>query len=260
MIRSIFLDIDGTLVSLKTHQIPRSTVEALTSAKERGVGIYISTGRPLAIINNIGAISHLIDGYITTNGALCVVKGKTVYCNPIPQEDVDAIMTDSTEKGYACLIAGERDIILKNENQIFYDVFVDQLNVKNIDPKRPLSTLDGQHILQFSPFIKSSYEQELMQKMPHCISGRWHPEFTDITSKQADKGKGLLKMAEYLGLDISETMAFGDGGNDISILRQAGIGVAMGNAGQNVKEVADYITTSVDEDGIKNALMHFGVI
>lgn len=67
-------------------------------------------------------------------------------------------------------------------------------------------------------------------------------------------------MADYLGLNIDETMAFGDGGNDISIIKKAGIGVAMGNAGDNLKEVADYITTSVDEDGVKNALVHFGVI
>lgn len=67
-------------------------------------------------------------------------------------------------------------------------------------------------------------------------------------------------MADYLGLNIDETMAFGDGGNDISIIKKAGIGVAMGNAGDNLKEVADYITTSVDEDGVRNALVHFGVI
>lgn len=67
-------------------------------------------------------------------------------------------------------------------------------------------------------------------------------------------------MADYLGLNIDETMAFGDGGNDISIIKKAGIGVAMGNAGDNLKEVADYITTSVDEDGVMNALVHFGVI
>ena len=91
-------------------------------------------------------------------------------------------------------------------------------------------------------------------------SGRWHPAFTDITSGEADKGKGLQVMAEYLGLDISETMAFGDGGNDISIIREAGIGVAMGNANEEVKAMADYVTSSVDEDGVKNALVHFGII
>ena len=99
-----------------------------------------------------------------------------------------------------------------------------------------------------------------MPRLNNCTSGRWHPAFTDITSADADKGKGLQAMAEYLGLDISETMAFGDGGNDISIIREAGVGVAMGNAGDNLKAVADYITTSVDEDGVKNALEKYGVI
>ena len=67
-------------------------------------------------------------------------------------------------------------------------------------------------------------------------------------------------MADYLGLNIEETMAFGDGGNDISIIKKAGVGVAMGNAGDELKQVADYITTHVDEDGVKNALIKYGVI
>lgn len=96
--------------------------------------------------------------------------------------------------------------------------------------------------------------------MPKCVSGRWHPAFTDITSSDADKSNGLARMAEFLGLDISETMAFGDGGNDISIIRKAGVGIAMGNAGDNVKAAADYITTSVDDDGIRNALRHYRII
>ena len=83
---------------------------------------------------------------------------------------------------------------------------------------------------------------------------------TSITADGADKGKGLAAMARHFGLDISETMAFGDGGNDISIIRRAGTGVAMGNAGDNVKAAADYVTTSVDDDGVMNALVHFGVI
>lgn len=67
-------------------------------------------------------------------------------------------------------------------------------------------------------------------------------------------------MAAAENIAIADTMAFGDGGNDIAILRQAGIGVAMGNANDDVKAVANYITSSVDDDGIANALKHFGVI
>ena len=63
---ALFFDIDGTLVSFTTHEIPQSTVDALTLAKANGASVYISTGRPINLITNLGAISHLIDGYITT--------------------------------------------------------------------------------------------------------------------------------------------------------------------------------------------------
>ena len=67
-------------------------------------------------------------------------------------------------------------------------------------------------------------------------------------------------MSKHLGIGLEECIAFGDGGNDMTILQTAGVGVAMGNAYEGVKAVADYVTTSVDEDGIRNAFIHFGII
>ena len=99
-----------------------------------------------------------------------------------------------------------------------------------------------------------------MPRIPGCISGRWHPAFTDITAEDADKGKGILAMAAHLGLDPQCTMAFGDGGNDTAMIKAAGIGVAMGNALESLKQDADYTTTSVDDDGILNALRHYGLV
>jgi len=97
-------------------------------------------------------------------------------------------------------------------------------------------------------------------RMPGCTSGRWHPEFTDITAATADKGKGIMDLARFRGFDPSRTIAFGDGGNDLSMILQAGIGIAMENATDGLKKHADYITSSVDDDGILNALRHFNVI
>lgn len=261
MIRSLFFDIDGTLVSLNTHQIPQSTIDALTKAKANGVGIYISTGRPISIITNLKAIEPLIDGYITTNGALCFVGGTTVCCNPIDAADVAVMKADADKYDYTVLVVGERDVRLYNPKPIFDKVFRNELCVTNVDTSLPADeVLAKQRILQFSPFIGQEHENSLMPHMSHCVSGRWHPAFTDITAKEADKGNGLAAMAKHLGLDISETMAFGDGGNDVAILRRAGIGVAMGNAGEAAREAADYITTSVDDNGIANALRHFNII
>lgn len=261
MTKSLFFDIDGTLVSFATHEIPISTVRALERAKANGIGIYISTGRPTQIITNLGAIAHLIDGYITVNGALCLVGDHVVSCAPIPAEAVKTLVDDAVANDYTMLVVGERDVRLFNPKPVFDKVFFEELAVSNIDTSLPADeVLESQRILQCSPFFTAEHETALMERMPQCVSGRWHPAFTDITACEADKGKGLEKMAAYLGLDLSETMAFGDGGNDTAILRRAGIGVAMGNANDEAKAAADYITASVDDDGIEKALLHFGLI
>ena len=132
--------------------------------------------------------------------------------------------------------------------------------MQNLYEAKPVEEVLRQRILQLTPFFDKDYEQLLLARLPGCISGRWHPAFTDVTAQGADKGEGLLKMAAHEGLDPRFTMAFGDGGNDSSMIRTAGIGVAMGNAIDELKKEADYVTTTVDDDGIRNALKHFKVI
>ena len=82
MIKALFFDIDGTLVSFRTHSVPDSTVKALAEAKNKGIKIFISTGRPRPLINNLEPIEDLIDGYITVNGAICTVGSETVSRSP----------------------------------------------------------------------------------------------------------------------------------------------------------------------------------
>lgn len=257
---ALFFDIDGTLVSFKTHEIPPSTILALTQAKANGSRIYIATGRPPIIITNLGAIEHLIDGSITTNGALCFVGDKLVCCQAIPKEDVKVCIDDCIEKGNSLIVIGRKDVAVLDPKGDVDRIFRQMLAVKNLDKAKPLDVVLEQDILQLTPFIPSDYESQLMARMPQCVSGRWHPEFTDITANGADKGKGILAIACHEGFDPSRTMAFGDGGNDASMIRQAGIGIAMGNAITTLKQQANYITTSVDDNGILHALRHFNVI
>ena len=100
----------------------------------------------------------------------------------------------------------------------------------------------------------------IKQLVKNSKAARWTTHFTDVIPKDGGKNTGIDAVIAHFGIKLEETMAFGDGGNDIDMLKHAGIGVAMGNAGENVKEIADYITTSVDDDGITNALKHFNVI
>ena len=257
---ALFFDIDGTLVSFKTHEIPASTIFALTQAKADGHKVFIATGRPPLIITNLGTIEHLIDGYVTINGALCFVGHEVIRCKDIPQEDVLTVVNDAQEKNYGLIVVGEKDVAVLDPQGEVDRIFRGEIAVENLDQAKPLDVVLRQRILQLTPFFPEDYEHHLMQRIPSCTSGRWHPAFTDITAKGADKGEGILTMAAHLGLNPQYTMAFGDGGNDSSMIKAAGIGIAMGNALESLKKEADYTTTSVDDDGVLNALRHFNLI
>lgn len=260
MIKALFFDIDGTLVCFRTHSIPASTIEALERAKAAEVKVFIATGRPVPFIDNLGAVEHLIDGYVTTNGAFCFVNKEVILRKVIPQEAVRKMACFSAAEGFACVYVGERNIVLQNPNDTLRDIFYNRLKVKTQDESLPLELVFSDNIIQMSPIVPEDEGNRMMKELTECISGRWHPAFMDVTAKEADKGEGLKTMAAHFGIKPEETMAFGDGGNDTAMIRCAGVGVAMGNAIENLKSEADYVTASVDEDGVRQALLHWHVI
>lgn len=257
MIKALFFDIDGTLVSFKTHSIPQSTIEAINQVKQKGIKVFISTGRPKTIINNLGKLEF--DGYITMNGAYCFAGANDViYKSSIPAGDVQTVVNLIKKKTLSCIFVQEKKMYLCNPSWVT-DEFSTILNTPSLPEIKPDDVI-GSEIFQISPFITPAQEKELMAQIPNCESGRWHPSFTDIVAKGNGKNRGIDEIIKHFGIALEETMAFGDGGNDISMLKHAGIGVAMGNAKENVKKAADYVTDTVDNDGILKALQHFKVI
>lgn len=260
MTKALFFDVDGTLVSFNTHRIPQSAVDALAEAKRRGAMVFISTGRPMRLINNLDAIQHLVDGYITANGACCSVGGETIACREIPNPEARALIEAAEREGFAMLVVGESRLTVVNDGADVDRYFRQMLAVSDLGEGTALTdVLDGR-IVQLTPIIDEAAERRLMPLLPSCVSARWFPAFTDITARGADKGTALMTVAAHLGIDREDTVAFGDGGNDKSILQAAGTGVAMGNAPDDVKAVADYVTASVDEDGIARALEQLRII
>ena len=257
MIKALFFDIDGTLVSFKTHKIPQSTVDALRKAKANGVKVYISTGRPVDFINNLQQREGLIDGYITTTGALCIVGNERFGCHSISKDSIEKIIAAAKHMGKSCIVVGAEHCGIVNDSPEVTRLFREGLNLHY--DFYPVEEVLKEPILQISPFFSEEEDADVMSGISDCVSSRWHPAFTDITNINADKGKALVAMCKHEGFEVPETMAFGDGGNDKSILKQTGIGVAMGNSRDAVKAVADYVTTSVDDDGVKNALEHFRI-
>ena len=110
------------------------------------------------------------------------------------------------------------------------------------------------------PFSTREEQQALGDPFPGLEVMRWHPDFVDIISPGGGKDQGMDAILDFFGISLEDTMAFGDGENDIPMLVKAGVGVAVANAKDNVKAAADYIAPSVDEDGVAEALRHFSVI
>ena len=181
-------------------------------------------------------------------------------CVDIPLEDARTLIRLADEMNFATMVVGAKDLTVYHPDEMVDKVFRQLLNVNDLGEDISLDTVLSQPILQLTPIIDEQQEKLVMPQLPHCIAARWYPAFADVTARGADKGKALQRMAEHLGMDISETMAFGDGGNDKSIICAAGIGVAMGNAIDDVKALASYVTDHVDNDGVSKALRHFGII
>lgn len=258
MIKAIFFDIDGTLVSFNTHRIPDSTRKAIETIKNRGIKVFIATGRHISVINNLDNMEF--DGYITLNGCYCLEgKEKVIFKKSLDQADVNSFIDYlQQERELPCLFVEEHNISLnKIDGEVKYLMSLlkqDLLWRENLDYYR------DKELFQLTAFFKDYQEEEIMSRLPHCSVMRWYPTFADIISKEVDKGVGIDQFCDYYGFSLEETMAFGDGGNDIEMLRHAGIGVAMGNAREEVQQAADYVTDSVDNDGVFKALQHFELI
>ena len=260
MTKALFFDIDGTLVSTKTHLIPDSTIDAIRKVRADGIKIFISTGRPPALMDNLGQLQQpgLIDGYITMNGSYCFIGDEVLYKVPIPEKEWKTMGEFCRKGGYSCTFIGVDCAYAYQADEVLEEVFYKELNARHMDP------IDWQDIdfevMQMSPFIDLATEDLIRDDLKGCEFGRWHPRFVDINVAGCTKQEGIEVVMERLGITKEEIITFGDGGNDISMLKMAGTGVAMGNASDTVKAAANYVTTHVDEDGIANALRHFGLI
>ena len=256
MIKAIFFDIDGTLVSFKTHTIPESTLKTMHALQKKGVKLFVSTGRPRLLIEHFSTFPF--DGYVALNGQYCYVGDKVIRSVCIARSDIALIVKHLEETNQSCVFIEENYMYVNHINDRVREV-CSVINIQ-LPPVEPLSRPLQRDILQLIYFANKEEEQQLLPKLNEVKAARWSPVFTDIVPASGDKSVGIAAMLNHFGIDRSETMAFGDGGNDITMFRYVAHGVAMGNAEPEVQQAADYVTTSVDEDGIQRAIQHFGLL
>ena len=238
MIKALLLDVDGTLLSFETHKVSQSSIDALKKVHDSGIKIVIATGRAASDLHEIDSVPY--DGVIALNGAECVLRdGSVIRKVAIPELNEGVFvnrLTPTVEQ-----IAG---IV---EHPVPPVVDIEEM-------------FDKKECCQLCFYFDEETEQKVMPLLPGLSATRWHPLFADVNVAGTSKATGLSLFADYYRIKVAEIMACGDGGNDIPMLKAAGIGVAMGNASEKVQSVADFVTDTVDNNGLCKALKQFGVI
>lgn len=256
--KMIALDLDGTLTNSE-KKITKRTYDRLTEAQERGICVVLASGRPDLGMSRLADELHLdkYGGYVLSFNGAKIINWKTkeiVYALPVPETSLKKICHICAEHDLP-LLAHENDhlIVEQPENPyIIEEAWINQMQIKKISSYEEyvnfpiyefIAVGDGAYLAEKEPVVKAYLE-------PECAVYRSTPYFLEIVGQGVDKAEGICRLTEMLGMSMKEVIACGDGYNDISMVERAGLGVAMENAEPEVKEAADYITASNDEDGI----------
>ena len=257
MTKAIFFDVDGTLVSFQTHTVSPAVRSALHTLRERGIKLFVASGRHQRMLSYVRSVFPF-DGYVTLSGQYCTAGGQVLRSNPMPSEAVEELVAAAGDNAFSCIFLEGEDIYVNCIND-YTRRFISDLSI-DMPPVRPARFALGRTVYQAVTFLDKEHERLLLDRAPHLKTTRWHPNFLDVIPPTGGKDRGLDAILDHFGIPLEESMAFGDGENDLSMLVHAGIGVAMGTASGEVKAQADYVTGTVDEDGIVAALQHFGLI
>ena len=256
MIKAVCFDVDGTILSHKSKSVPQSALGALATLKAAGIRCVVATGRQIHEMDKLPMGGLTFDAYITMNGQLTLdADRRPLYGMPITGEVKAYALALFEARQIPVILVEQERMYLNFENQRVVDV---QTAISSKVP--PLGDYHGAEVYQACVYVSGEEEQVLEPIRDKCTVTRWHPGGVDVIAKGGGKRAAVMRYLEENGIRPEEAMAFGDGENDMEMLQLAGIGVAMGNAEEQVKAIADYVTADIDEDGIAKALAHFGLI
>ena len=260
MIKAVFCDVDNTLTSPITRTIPTSALEAIQKARKNGVKVFVATGRQTRTYEE-GKILHgiALDGYVAVNGQLCYLPDDTIIHKAVlDPRDVAVILRLAEELNFACcLVEGDKIYLTAIDENV--RSFHEMIHI----PYPVVTSPDGavnRDVLSIAPYIDYATEALITPHLSNSKIVRFNPFNCDVIPRKGGKDVGMQAMLDYFEVPIEQTMAIGDGQNDISMLQAAGVGVAIGRCSPEVMAAADYHAPEADEDGIWHTFKKFGII
>ena len=261
----IALDLDGTLTNSEKNITPR-TLDALMKAQREGVRLVLASGRPTFGIAALANQLQLADygGYVLSynGGRIIDWCEKTVIFSQVVDQKLVPILYDFAKKAQLPIVTYLPEAILASKNEGEYLVEEARINgmpvvvAQNfVEEAMQIAGGSTKFLIPGEPELLIQLESEMKAALSEQMEVfRSAPFFLELPPKGIDKAQSLQRLLTHLGLERESLMAFGDGFNDLSMIQFAGQGVAMANAVEEVKSIADFVTTSNEEDGIAHAL------
>lgn len=245
-IKIIFFDIDGTLVDPRTGGISEKTKETLARLREKGIRMFIATGRPPASLPDLTGMCF--DGFITVNGSLCYTADTIIDHTPIAPDAVGQVIRNAAALGRPVSVATRTLLSANGWDQDLADYY--RLAGLELTADENFDSVCREDIYQIMVGCREADHPAIIRGAEGAdITFSWD-RAADVIPAGSSKAAAIRKVLTHYHLETSQAMAFGDGCNDIGMLQTVGTGIAMGNADPRVKAIAKDVCRPVWDEGI----------
>ena len=242
MTKAIFFDIDGTLINIhhKKTTMSLSVKKAIRELRAAGHHTFIASGRPFAYLSDELTQEGLFDGFVLMNGAVVMLDGDVIFREYILESQPHVYLRPEF-KGLENVY---RNIDI-DVNKFVRDFDLSEVQVAKLE------------FLCDTPGANGVFEKLLSW---HGVTGLIDPtlrKYMELYSSDISKATGIERALEYMGLPLEESYAFGDGLNDLEMMGTVGHALVMGNAGPELKALAEHVLPTVDEDGVAEGIYRY---
>lgn len=244
----VFVDVDWTILDHNIHDWDYQTIDVLKDLQKRGVLVYLNTARPYDSVLSTGIFDIFDpDGVVCTNGGVTFIKDKLLFSNIIPEDIVRQIEKIANKHHLVLELSTNKERYFTAKPNQYVDNYF-KVYAETIPDVRRYQNKEVSAILMFAP---EKYDEVLKKEFPKEMNYlRFDTHGVDVGYFKNTKGDAVIKVLKHLNIDKECAIAAGDSFDDISMFKEVGLSIAMGNGSDDAKEAANIICNPIGEHGL----------